>query len=455
MKLAKKIATPLAVVLALVITFAFASWVVGMTMAGPCEETLLREHFAQLPYAQLESSDMIIDTIVDIVLPLNIAEMHQLRDAIDDAIDDALDTGELFEHLLEFLCWLENPPDEDWIPFLGIFPWEFWTSLIGVMPIDGNVCREEIAEVMFDFVVEVIIMGDEDTIWFISRIIAQTTIEGQEAFDTLMMNIAEEVEQPCASVFEFFILVLTNYISATLEPIRADIIELAEYIWYQYINVGGFHCMFGCCDWQKRELAQTIVDRVAFFYLSNLECLSPSLRSYMIAEMMVRAAVLGLTEVYEVLGATPMELVENVQSAMLFAQLYDALPEIQEEAARAGETQESEYPADYAGAFIDEDNVLHILLTSTENVELYMQAMEENLSSTPVFVQVNHSLNDLLAIQRTLAYAMLELGIEQSEPCQRSNVVEVVLLDQSYRDQVLAHLAMYVPGFSPGSVVFR
>ena len=114
---------------------------------------------------------------------------------------------------------------------------------------------------------------------------------------------------------------------------------------------------------------------------------------------MVRAAVLGLTEVYEVLGATPMELVENVQSAMLFQ-------------------------ADCAGAFIDEDNVLHILLTSNANVELYIEAMEERFSSTPVFVQVNHSLNDLLTIQRTLAYAMLEL-------------------------------AMSIPGFQPDSVVFR
>ena len=207
-----------------------------------------------------------------------------------------------------------------------------------------------------------------------------------------------------------------------------------------------------------------LVRQVYYVYLSNLYNLNPSLRSYVIVEMMVRATVLGLTEVYEVLGAAPMELVENAQSAMLFQQLYDALPEIQEEvmvspfqpfAARAGERQVNEYPADYAGAFICEDNVLHILLTSDANVELYMEAMEERFSSSPVFVQVNHSLNDLLTIQRTLAYAMLELGIERSEPCQRSNAVEVVLLDQSYREYVLAHLAVNVPGFSPNSVVFR
>jgi hypothetical protein len=154
------------------------------------------------------------------------------------------------------------------------------------------------------------------------------------------------------------------------------------------------------------------------------------------------------------------QLRENIESTLLFAQLHAALPDIQAQESSIQSFSSymntvGDFPADYAGAFIDENNVLHILLTNTSNQAVYQQVMDDNISANaPVFTQANFSLNELMAIQRVLSYDMIMLGVDWSEPCQRSNTVQIQLLNGYPQQQVLVHLAIHIQGFDENSVIF-
>jgi len=198
---------------------------------------------------------------------------------------------------------------------------------------------------------------------------------------------------------------------------------------------------------------------IYLIYLTYLGELNPSLGSGVLVQAMVR--VMGE---YALNFNSIAELRANVESTLLFAQLQASMPEIQADIAamqafsmhtNGRQVVDGDFPTDYAGAFIDENNVLHILLTNADNLVLYQQVIDEGIpANAPVFVQARFSLNELMTIQRTLSYDMIMLGVEWSQPCQRSNVVEIQLIDPGYQVPVLMHLSMHIPGFNEHSIVF-
>ena len=240
--------------------------------------------------------------------------------------------------------------------------------------------------------------------------------------------------------FEIAAAVYLNNFSALLRDWLIVHDEYTESDLFCFIEVGFFDSF--------------VIWQIYYFYFTNLNTLRSISATGVLMQTMVRT--MGI---YAYQISSFAELRENLESAILFEQLQTTLLDIQAHATPFARLMNndivSDFPADYAGAFIDENNVLHILLTSTHNIELYRQAIDEGISAnTPVFVQARFSLNELLTIQRTLSYDMILLGVEWSQPCQRNNVVEIQLLDPQDRYAVLLHLSMHVPGFNEHSVVF-
>jgi len=133
----KKLFAPLAVLLALAVAFSVSFWVVGLITPEPlCEEALLRHYFAE----ELGLYGEAADPLIDVVLPHNIAGMHQLYDAIYDALDDE----ELNVYLLQ------------------------WVEQTYAFDLTGNETREEFAQLFFDFTVDVFLMDEPELISVLS-----------------------------------------------------------------------------------------------------------------------------------------------------------------------------------------------------------------------------------------------------------------------------------------------
>ena len=429
----KKLLPALAILLSLAVAFSLTLWVVGLITPEPlCEETLLRRYFVE----HLGMHNDEADAVISIVLPHNIAGLHQFYDAIYDTLEDE----ELTAYLLQ------------WIAEADIF--EFI----------GEESRADIAQLFFDFVTDLLLFGNADAEIFATLPTLLAVSDLQQ-----MLDKSDEVDE----VGEFFIRVLTAYRASVTEPMRADFFVLIEWMVAQTCLLCGYggdcECAWACWNcghgepcWQcwgclsctpcacDNALVEQVITLVYHVYLTYLGDLNSELGSGVLLGAMVRT----MGE-YALHINSFMQLRENVESTALFEQLHAALPEIQAYAspfARHMSDDLSDFPADYAGAFIDENNVLHILLTSTDNLALYQQAIDGN--ATVNFVPARFSLNELMTIQRALSYDMIMLGVEWSQPCQRNNVVEIQLIDPGYQIPVLMHLAMHIPGFNEHSIIF-
>ncbi|MCL2150201.1 MAG: S1 family peptidase [Dehalococcoidia bacterium] len=122
----------------------------------------------------------------------------------------------------------------------------------------------------------------------------------------------------------------------------------------------------------------------------------------------------------------------------------------------------AEYPSDYAGAYIDEANNLHILLVN--NAEgVYDYAELTGYDKVVIIEYADFSYNKLVEIRDVLNNAIdeygdlgfyTEFGISGFSVNEITNVVDIGMFDRARESTVLAYLEANVEGFTPRSVVF-
>ena len=183
-----------------------------------------------------------------------------------------------------------------------------------------------------------------------------------------------------------------------------------------------------------------------------------------VALVMVLIAALSLSGSGLAPNSEEAKLSKNGQSVMLFRKLAEAFPEIQELEAEEnisaqalnGDPQPSRdnvYPSDYAGAFIDKNDVLHVVLVGEDNIALYRDALGNN--DVYIIEQAETTLNDLLAIQSLLDSVMIEFEIGMTATDEEANCLKIGLMNPNRESDVLNYLEENIDGFIPSSVMFK
>jgi len=99
MKLKRKLLPLLAVLLSFVLACSALIWVAGlMQPSAICEETWLREHLADL-----DLPERLENHVVDVILPHNIAGLHQFYDALYDNLAMNMSFGREYAERLDWL----------------------------------------------------------------------------------------------------------------------------------------------------------------------------------------------------------------------------------------------------------------------------------------------------------------------------------------------------------------
>lgn len=121
----------------------------------------------------------------------------------------------------------------------------------------------------------------------------------------------------------------------------------------------------------------------------------------------------------------------------------------------SGERTVTTYPADYAGAYIDQSNNLHIVLTknattaATENDYLKVAGDTDIIFETGDF-----SLSRLYEIQDALDHVMKKFRIESTVPNEMTNKLEIHLLDSTKQTDVVEFLKTEFSDFDDRCVIF-
>jgi len=146
---------------------------------------------------------------------------------------------------------------------------------------------------------------------------------------------------------------------------------------------------------------------------------------------------------------------KNYYYASVFQKLIDSFPTelIQDQGV---DRQVVAYPQDYAGAYIDDSNTLHIVLTKSAamTTEANYQKIMDN-DEDIIFETADFPLSRLYEIQRTLDIVMQEFGIESIALNEITNKIEIHLLDSTKEKDIIEYLKTKLYAFNDNSVIFK
>jgi hypothetical protein len=97
-------------------------------------------------------------------------------------------------------------------------------------------------------------------------------------------------------------------------------------------------------------------------------------------------------------------------------------------------------PDEYAGAFIDDKNILHIKFVGESNTKKYKSIFAAE-DSRVVYEQANVSLKMLLAIQDMLDLVMNDFDIASTMTDEINNGLKIGLLDMSRKEEIIKYLS--------------
>lgn len=145
----------------------------------------------------------------------------------------------------------------------------------------------------------------------------------------------------------------------------------------------------------------------------------------------------------------------NSYYGFVFESLIDSFPTelIQDE---LGEREEITYPQEYAGAYIDEFNILHIVLTKEANAAIknnYHEIMgnDEDI----IYDTADFPLSSLYEIQRKLDGVMQDYRIESTALNEITNKLEIHLLDNTKEKEIIEFLKNEFNDFDARSIIFK
>ena len=122
-----------------------------------------------------------------------------------------------------------------------------------------------------------------------------------------------------------------------------------------------------------------------------------------------------------------------------------------------GEEEVIGYPPEYGGAYIDESNTLHILLTKTANITTktsYLEIMDND--EEIIFEIVDFPLSFLYEVQRTFdATAMGEFDIAFTGINEVTNRLDIGLLDITKENEVTEFLENKINDFDARCLTFK
>lgn len=121
-----------------------------------------------------------------------------------------------------------------------------------------------------------------------------------------------------------------------------------------------------------------------------------------------------------------------------------------------GEKEVTSYPPEYGGAYIDESNTLHILLTKTANMTTktsYLEIMDND--EDIIFEIVDFPLSLLYDVQRTLGPVMGEFGIEGSMLNEVTNRLDLHLFDDTPENEIIDFLENKFNDFDVNCLTFN
>ena len=112
------------------------------------------------------------------------------------------------------------------------------------------------------------------------------------------------------------------------------------------------------------------------------------------------------------------------------------------------------FPEEYAGAYIDETNALHIILTKSVETEYNYQKITD-YDKGVVFDYANFSLSQLYEIQHNLDIVMQKYSVETTVLNEIKNVVEIELLDSLQEKDIVEYLKSNIIDFKEESIFFK
>jgi hypothetical protein len=121
-----------------------------------------------------------------------------------------------------------------------------------------------------------------------------------------------------------------------------------------------------------------------------------------------------------------------------------------------GETTVINYPDEFAGAYIDSSNNLHIVLTSSVYVKTEYDYLKiTGYDKDVVFNVAEFSLSFLYDVQRTLGDVMVKLGIEGIILNEATNKLEVHMFDGAKETDVVEFLKTKFDKFNDRCIDFK
>ena len=121
-----------------------------------------------------------------------------------------------------------------------------------------------------------------------------------------------------------------------------------------------------------------------------------------------------------------------------------------------GTTTEVIYPDEFAGAYIDESNNLHVVLTNNVYSETkYDYQKITDYDNDIVFNVAEFSLSLLHSVQKTLDEVMVELGIEGTILNEITNKVEIHMFDVTNKNDVVEFLKIKFDKFNDNCIDFK
>jgi hypothetical protein len=121
-----------------------------------------------------------------------------------------------------------------------------------------------------------------------------------------------------------------------------------------------------------------------------------------------------------------------------------------------GEREVIAYPPEYAGAYIDKSNTLHILLTKKAN-ETTKSNYQEIMGNDEdiVYENADFLLSRIYEIQRTLDGVMLNFGIELTGVNETANRLDIHLLDSTREHEITMFLQNKFSDFDVRCLAFK
>jgi len=148
------------------------------------------------------------------------------------------------------------------------------------------------------------------------------------------------------------------------------------------------------------------------------------------------------------------EIDRNWYYFSLFQDLIGCFPTVLVE-GNYGLVEEIVYPSEYAGAYIDEDDNLHILLTKDADMETeFAYRAILGYDEDVVFEVAKYSFSFLKDIQRTVADVMTDFDIRNIGVNVQANTLVIGLVDRTMEGAVVEFLQTKFDGFDTDCIMF-